>query len=312
VAAYCCAHLLGKAGFQIDFELVDRTRLPMILLGDRALALIRDIFDQPSMFSDASRIRHRVVAWGAHAAPVSVEHSAIVVSEETILDAIRPHGATQGTRRFDWTILAAGRLSAQDPEILLAYAVPVTLHSTADRETCWIESLDDGWLFLTPGWLLAAGAPAESLLGTSRVAGREIAGLGTANGSFPVSARVAPALARHGWLACGSAAVVFDPICGDGTAHAVRQAILAAAVIRAVAQGGDEAALLAHYHARLIAGFERHLMLCRQFYATGGTGAMWRAEVEAIDRRIAWCRQALNQYGPFRYRLRGFELEAVC
>ncbi len=31
--------------------------------------------------------------------------------------------------------------------------------------------------------------------------------------------------------------MAFDPICGDGTAHAIREAILAAAVIRALARG---------------------------------------------------------------------------
>ena len=37
-----------------------------------------------------------------------------------------------------------------------------------------------------------------------------------------------------GWLSCGTAALSFDPICGDGTGHAVREGILAAAVIFAV------------------------------------------------------------------------------
>ena len=47
----------------------------------------------------------------------------------------------------------------------MASAVPVTLKENSDPARCWIESLEDGWLFLIPGWLLAVGAPAEALLG---------------------------------------------------------------------------------------------------------------------------------------------------
>jgi hypothetical protein len=105
--------------------------------------------------------------------------------------------------------------------------------------------------------------------------------------------------------------MAFDPICGDGTAHAIREAILAAAVIRALVQGGDAGALQSHYQARLTAGFRRHLELCRGFYQSGGTSPLWRSELEAIDRGIRWCDAQINAGAGFRYRLRGFELEAV-
>ena len=45
----------------------------------------------------------------------------------------------------------------------------------SDPDACWIESLENGWLFLVPGWLLAVGATAEALLGSSRVIAAEIA-----------------------------------------------------------------------------------------------------------------------------------------
>ncbi len=90
VAAYCCAYLLTKAGFRVDLQPVDRPRLPVIMLGDQALALIRDIFDQPGLFADLPRIRKRVVAWGPGAKPVALEHSAVVVSEELLSQSIRP------------------------------------------------------------------------------------------------------------------------------------------------------------------------------------------------------------------------------
>jgi len=105
--------------------------------------------------------------------------------------------------------------------------------------------------------------------------------------------------------------MAFDPICGDGTAHAIREAILASAVVRALARGDSAEHLLSHYAMRLTAGFERHLTHCRQFYMSGGTSGLWRSELEAIDRGIQWCRAALADHTGFRYQLRGFELEAV-
>ena len=316
VAAYCCAHLLSKAGFRIEVQPVVRPRLPVILLNDQSLALMRDIFDQPGLFADAPRIRQRVVAWGPDAAPIAMEHSAVIVSEDALLEAIRPSLKPSGDREAPWTIFAARPLPSPAIEHCFgtrhASAVPVTLKETANPSACWIESLEDGWLFLTPGWLLAVGAGAETLLERSHAVAPEIARYGRATGMFPAYARIASPLCAVGWLACGTAAMTFDPICGDGTAHSIREAILASAVIRALAGGGPTEELLAHYAARLTAGFHRHLTLCRQFYVSGGTAALWRSEVEAIDRGLAHCERALAHHTSFRYQLRGLELEAVC
>jgi hypothetical protein len=313
VAAYCCAHLLTKAGFPVHLEPVDRPRLPVILLGDQALALIRDVFDQPNLFADLPRIRKRIVAWGLGAKPVALDHSAVVVSEELLLERIRPVLAPNGVS--DWTILGAPPLPSPVVQHCFgsrtASASRVTLKEGSDPAACWIESLEDGWLFLVSGWLLSVGAPAQALLAGSRLIVREIAGAAKSSGQFPAFARISSPLCAPGWLACGTAAMAFDPICGDGTAHAIREAILASAVIRAVAGGGTENDLLSHYQARLTAGFQRHLALCRQFYRSGGTGSLWTSELAAIDRGIQWCGAALAHHASFRYQLRGFELEAV-
>jgi hypothetical protein len=192
----------------------------------------------------------------------------------------------------------------------------VTLKDSSDPGACRIESLENGWLFLVPaapmsGWLLAVGGTAEELLGGSRLIASEIARLGSPSNGFPAYARIASPLCAPDWLACGTAAIAFDPICGDGTAHAIREAILASAVIRALAGGGSPPDLLSHYEARLTAGFRRHLELCRGFYQSGGPASLWRSELEAIDRGIQWCDAKLGARVNFRYQLRGFELEAA-
>jgi hypothetical protein len=100
--------------------------------------------------------------------------------------------------------------------------------------------------------------------------------------------------------------MAFDPICGDGTGHAIREGILAAAVIRA---GGTEA-VRRHFSNRLTAGFQRHLELCRGFYESGGGGPWWQAEREALEKGIEWCRGELEGK-TFQYRLNGFELQPL-
>ena len=321
VAAYCCAHLLGKAGFEVALAPVDRPRLPAIMLGDHALALIRDIFDRADLFCDASRIRKRMVAWGPNSTPLALDHSAVVLSEELLLKALRPSLMLQDSGAVPaWTVFASRPLPAPAEEhpfgSRMASAIAVTLTETSVPETCWIESLESGWLFLIPNapgtaWLLAVGSAPAALLSASRVIRDQIAEAQASARQFPAYPRIVSPLAGDRWLACGSAAMAFDPLCGDGTAHAIREAILASAVIRAVVKDGQLDSVRAHYQARLTAGFRRHLALCREFYTSGGNGPWWRGELDAIQQGVAWCDTRLKSHGEFRYQLRDLELHAL-
>jgi hypothetical protein len=321
VSAYCCAHLLGKAGFGVMLERVSRPQLPVILLGNQALALVRDIFDLTGPLRGALRVSRRVVAWGPQAKPLSLKHSALAVPEELLLQGIRPElAAGHNPSSAGWKVFAARPLPAPALEHAfgsrMASVATVELRQQADSAACVMESLNDGWLFLIPGpsrlgWLLAAGASPEHLLGQSRVIAAALSRHNPPCGEFPAYPRIASPLGGSDWLACGTAAMTFDPICGDGTAHAIREAVLATAVLRALDKGDSTEALVAHYEARLTAGFCRHLALCRAFYSSGGTSPFWTAELEAIDRGIQWCNAKLGARPEFRYQLRGFELEAV-
>ena len=308
VAARCCGHLLGRAGYRVSFEAKPRPRVPLILLSDAAQRLIGDIFERHDLFRDLPVIRKRIVQWGSE--PVELDHSAVVVSEEQLLDRL---GMVSCEAQAGWTICAAPPLPAQTVEhrfgSRIASAVKVALKSTARTDACWVESLEDGWLFLNSGWLIAVGAWPEELLRWSRVVGEQIDSCGDAVARFAASPRMITPLGGDGWIACGSAAMGFDPLCGDGTAHAVREAILASAVIRAVDLGGDVGGLLSHYEARLTAGFERHLAQCREFYFSGGSGEWWKRETEACVEGIRWC--GLRMDGTFRYRLEGLELKRI-
>ncbi len=95
----------------------------------------------------------------------------------------------------------------------------------------------------------------------------------------------------------------FDPLCGEGTGNAVREAFLAAAVVRSALSGDAAEPLVEHYASRLQQGFLRHLQVCLQFYASGGKGRFWHTESEALRDGIRTLEAALQLQGSPRYRL---------
>ena len=291
------------------------------MLSDHALTLIRDVFERSDLFAGALRIRQRVVSWGPHANKLVLPHAAAVVSEQSLLESLGIDPANEAPAAAPgWTIFASRPLPPAAIEHRFgsrpAFAGPVKLKETVPRETCFIESLENGWLFLIPGAedsgsLISVGAPVDAQLVHSRVVAEQVAELTAPASEFPAYPRIMSPLCGPGWLACGSAAMAFDPICGDGTAHAIREAILASAVIRAAGDEENPDQLFAHYEARLAAGFRRHVSLCQQYYQSGGEGPWWQAELAALSRGIAWCDDKLAPGLNFQYRLDDFELSRI-
>jgi hypothetical protein len=318
VAAWCCVHLLKTSGLAPVFSPAGRAAVPAIMLSEPALALIRDIFGNPELFRTAHPIRNRVVRWGARPQVLTLDHSAVVVSEAELLEALSEPVSIEPTAApADFTIFASSPLAVEATEHRfgqrIAAAAKITLKNPDDSWSCCIESVEDGWLFLIPnalgsGWLLSVSAAHDAALSKSRLIATRIASIEPASGHFPTAPRIVSPLAGPAWLACGTAGLAFDPICGDGTAHAVREAILASAVIRAIARGGNTGDLLAHYQARLTAGFCRHLAASLEFYRTGEATPWWQGELDALHAGLAWCTARMNEYGPFRYQLNGLDL----
>jgi hypothetical protein len=327
VAAQCCARLLERAGLSVRVEPAERPKLPAIMLGESAQKLLQDVFERDDLFEGLPHIRKRVVAWGSESRARALPHSAVVVSEQDLLCRLQkgsrlpdePPGPPRG-EDAGWTIWGARPLPASSIEhhfgSRMAVATAVKIKASSDRDACWIESLDQGWLFLLPsgddgGWLLSVGSPVESLLSASRLIADQIEETGAAGGKFPSYPRIAQPLCEPGWLACGTAALGFDPLCGDGTGHATREAILASAVVRAAVGGADVDSLVEHYRTRLMAGFKRHLEVCREFYAGGQGELWWSQELELIERGLTWCAHQLDGVAQSRYRLVGFSLQAI-
>lgn len=329
VAASCCARLLvDQAGLRVIVETAVRPKLPAIMLGEVTQRLLEDVFSRRDLLQGLPQIRKRVVLWGESAEPLTLPHSAVVVSEQQLLDRIhrqvpfvqRDVHSDAPTLSAEWTIHTARPLPSSAVEhhfgSRIAAVAAVKLRPGHDAEACWVESLEHGWLFLLPsepgsGWLLAAGDALESLLGKSRLVAEQIAESGEVRGRFPAHPRMADRLCERGWLACGTGAMSFDPLCGDGTGHAAREAILGAAVVRAASEGADVDRLLAHYRTKLLAGFRRHLESCSSFYQSGHTGPWWTSELEELRCGREWCSRRLEGAAGFQYRLNGFSLEPL-
>jgi hypothetical protein len=293
------------------------------MLSEATQNLLRDVFQREDLFDGLPQVQKRVVAWGPDCSVLTFPHSAVVVAEQVLLDRIRQPLAThihEDGGDAEWTIQASRPVRAGSVEhhfgSRIATASTVKLKAGHDRHTCWIESLDRGWLFLLPagdetGWLLSVGDSTVSPLAESRVVAAQVAEVGEIVGQFSSHPRMAEPLCQPGWLACGTAAVGFDPLCGDGTGYATREAILGSAVVRAVAGGEDVDAVVAHYRNRLVAGFKKHLEVCLGFYQTGGNGPWWNQEANSLRRGLLWCRRQLDGASGFRYRLNGFALEPI-
>jgi hypothetical protein len=320
IAASSCAHLLTREGLTVSWDGSGRSQLPAVMLSESSQNLLLDIFEQADLFHGLPQVRRRIVAWG-RSAPVELPHAAVVASERDLLSRIQPREgiSSQHDPAGDWSIYAARPLPDGVDELHFgsrtASATAVKLKSDAPADACWTESLERGWLFLLPGsegtWLLSVGASADDLLSESRLVAKQIAQLDENAARFVCHPRMADPLCATGWFACGTAALAFDPLCGDGVGNAAREAILAAAAVRAILAGAEAKGILEHYRTRLLAGFERHLKLCREFYASGRSSPWWDEQIDACDRGIAWCRSKLQLGSQFSYRLRGFSLEPI-
>jgi hypothetical protein len=305
LAARCCALLLSRASIPISIADSSHPRVPALVVSLATQRLLADVFEQPALFDNLPRIERRVVTWGPNAEPVNLPHHAVVISEEALLarlPAISPSANTAA-----WNIFASAARHGVKQQFGTRIASVVSARLKTPDAACWVESLETGWLFLIPGWLIAVGGSPRDMLSRSRLVAGQIDGIGEEASQFLACPRISEPLCGPDWLSCGTSAMAFDPICGDGTGNAVREAILAAAVIRAASSGDSTDRLLTHYRTRLMAAFQRHLEMCREYYRAGNSGEWWESEALALERGVRWCGEQIGA-PEFYYRLEGFDL----
>mgnify|MGYP005810872883 CR=1 FL=1 len=324
VAACGAARLLSSRGYRVSGERESRLSGPTLLINESTRRLLADVFPRgEAALAGGIAIRRRVVLWGAAAAPVELPHAGIALDEAALLNSLWDQmnaPAAPETSAADWTLVCSARGTPPSRRTFgtrEALAVRVALRGSP-RDTCWVESLDSGWLFLLPSdegeaALLATGGEADTLLAQSRLIAplvhRRLPGEST---RFSTSPSLLYPPCGPGWLACGSAAMSLDPICGEGAGNSIREAILASSIIAAADNGEARVPLLAHYTARLLAGFIRHLTVSGKFYTSGGAGEWWRRQAAGIDAALAWAKRELAALPPPRYRLHEFDLEPLA
>lgn len=322
IAAYATAHLLRRGRVSVSLTPGTVGPSPVVMLSTATQNLLRDVFEVPELFSDLHVICRRIVRWGGSgASTISVPHSGVAVAESQLLSRLTPALTTRADESHqapDWTVICARTNAGESRQHFgtrVAFAYPVTLHKDADSAACYIESVPRGWLFLLPfeparGSLLCVGSGSD-LLDESELVAKHVAGVGEKGSSFPAYPSILDCLATPGSIACGAAAMTFDPLCGEGMGNAIREAILAAAVIRAWQEGTNSHQLVSHFEACLRRGFLRHLQACAAFYAAGPGGAWWDTEQAHTHSGIRWI-QNRHADEPIRFRLSGFDLEEIA
>ena len=305
-----CAQLLQNAGWQVLRDFQRRPKLPAVLLNGASQRLLLDVFGGDGLLRGLHRIKRRVVRWGGNT--LVLPHAAVVAPEEELLNRVGKVGSV-GDRGF-YTIHGSGH--GQEEHSFgsrIAETVSIRLREGVDEHACWVEAVESGWLFgVATGegraWLLSVGAGAEELLAQSCVVAKQVDGLPEERSRFAATPRISKELAGEQWLACGGAALSFDPICGEGTGHALREAILASAVLKALEAGEAAGPLQELYASRLRGGFRRHLEQCRELYAGGGTSEWWKAELASVEEGLRIVAREAQR--PQRYRLLDFDIRA--
>ena len=319
IAAACATRLLSHAGHRVAARFTPRDGLPVILLSPATQRLLGDIFQDHHLFDGSPVIRRRVVQWGQSTAPTVFPHNGCVIEEARLRELLwaKILLSEPAAKSVAWSILHTHNPADERLHFGSRQAITVRVRlRPRTAASCWIESLNDGWLFLlsisdNAASLIAVGDEPASLLERSSLIAGAVEILDDSYSSFPCHPSIAATLCDSGFFRCGAAAMSFDPLCGEGTGNAAREAILAAAAVRAIAAGADPRAVLSHYSHRLLAGFHRHLEMCLQFYAWPGAGPWWQDQVAHLKNGLNWAGAKLRSHAAPQFQLTGFELQPI-
>ena len=316
--APCAAVLaLRRRGVAVRLSLGadDRISLPLVL-NEAAVGLLVDLSGGSAWLDQAHQLRRRVVRWGKEPARTVLEPAVSLpgaMLRERLLDiALRQLDAhdllDDGADAAKWMrgdenwLLygdAGGAPSETQVERFgrrVMLSAEVALVRRAEPDICWMEGNANGWVFLAPvadGRAIVqaslpeppSGCPAGALV-ASIASTRHIFRLVEALAGKVHVHCTAPALRRplggSRWLAIGNAAMSLDPVCGDGTAQALRSGLLAAAIIATSQEGSDPRALIEHYDRRVARTFAAHLAACARLYDPAVFGAGWEREIAVL------------------------------
>jgi hypothetical protein len=93
------------------------------MLGQMTQEIFEDIFERRDLFEACHRIHRRVVAWVEGRGPISAPHSAVVLSEQALLDQteLRPaEDIEEVPGEPEWRIITSYSSAGSQPSTILA------------------------------------------------------------------------------------------------------------------------------------------------------------------------------------------------
>ena len=322
LTTYAVAAALSKLGYGCTLIYNSQTIKsagPSLVLNDVGVTLLRELFGELDLPQFSQGLTYRWVRWGQSQEVEPVYQPAWVIPTTVLLTQIKQSEIIQSLTVIDetqitaqelddnyaWTIYGhqppAGNPISESGELLPGgQRVIITAEVTNDglifSDSCYIESLLDGWLFYAPlkhnsGVVQAClptlpTNPRRALLNCLYYSNLISPLVNHLSGvrCFPSAPRLQLPLFGSRWLRVGQAAIKLDPISGEGTPFALRTGILAAAVTDGILQHTTTAtALLNHYQTRLTHSFLSHLQGCSQYYQLAfGNRQLWQSEIKQM------------------------------
>jgi 2-polyprenyl-6-methoxyphenol hydroxylase-like FAD-dependent oxidoreductase len=276
-----------------------------LVLDETAIRLVRDQFGV-EMFQGAHQLRVRSVKWGSE--DRRVFEPALAVRRSTLLERMERSVGTAGygSRRPsaspDWSLFAArGAAPASRSETRygrrVALSCEIAVPNLPDPSNSRVEVIDTAWLYCFPigdnRACLQVTIPDSpdlppdrfmaNILQKSRFLCDLVHGIDTPVSVLDSAPAVSRPLTGMHWISIGSAAVRFDPLCGDGTAQSMRTGLLAAAAVMLAISRNMPTQAVEHYAQRVEGTVGAHLRACSAFYGTAGFGASWKDELSRIE-----------------------------
>ncbi len=343
VAALCSAHVLARHGWTVALGEGDSSSGPRLVLNATTVQLVKAVFGQDIVrWPETYRLPGRYTRWDADASARYAGGPAAVVSSETLCRRLRDRVVSSAPDRISvvaataetepaepyaggrWVISARGRNAAGTSRYrqwLRRSALVADVACDSAMSSAIMEATSEGWVFLfphAPGMatlqaMVANVAPAPDaqlaamLAETKSIGPRLLRSPGPAK-VMRAAPRMVDDLCRLGWIAVGDEAISLDPLCGDGTGYALREAILAAGVAKWVEDGLPAADAFNHYRLRLQCTVAAHLRACLSFYRTADFHDAWEPELEAMERGRRELESSIAAQPEATLRMRGFDL----
>jgi flavin-dependent dehydrogenase len=357
IAGLTCAKLLSRHGWKVNVHDLYSSSPQVLLLNKTTCDLLLDIWQtSDNIFAGSSNvIKEYKIRWGTQEMPSIIKEPSVVIRKDRFIERLIEKLIDEQNvlltinnpcdyaklldyeklckvmHHFRWTIDATGRASSLAKAVGSArhysfgrrsiISTEVEMKNATNKETIWLETIDEGWVFLAPlegdkGVLQlmlpvnqhqSCYFPLDYIKNTKTIKFQVSHPIGYVS-AFEACPRITEPLCGSNWIAVGDAAASFDPLSGEGIGYAIREAILATAIIKGISSGLSEDGCLRHYSRRLHNTFSNHLKECYSYYSKAFHSKAWNEEIECMSELPS---SIFSSNNALNYRIHGFDLEPV-